>query len=832
MDSGDPEDFEDTVRGAACRALERGPVPLPHLARRLRQSGHLWHLEDLDEEEVLEELDQILLETDDTWMSEDGLVALTAQLLDGAVFIHRLTEAEAAVGMAAVSPDLDVIDFGLDEGLDWAGGGRVACRYPFEGETRAEPNGSLVGPPGWLAAFQAGDLLAFTRRGRVLEVRAVESLSSGDHEAAALEAAFRGRHRPGTGQEPTEIVLDALCRQPGLFRVPVPPVGELLEQVGLERRGPRFGLADEEWMQPGVGRLDAGSERRAAESGLEACCTAAFDLVRDAWASSLGPTQVDAPPLREVAGALAHGSVAPAFAEHVLGEHAHGSPALEAFATEVAGLPGPSGACGLFLRALGFERDGRTLEAEADLHDAVRRDPSFRPALAELAWYAADRGDAARAASLLQRAGVPADDPELEYLTIRVPRVARVGRNERCPCGSGRKFKACCDRDPKVPIERRAGWVVHKLASFALRPHRRGRLVELADIATGPGHPDAFVAMLSAPFLSDLVVFEGGAAAEFLDERGELLPPDERRLVEDWLGTGRRLWEITSVDPGRSLTLRDSGTGDSIVVAERTASTSHGPGEMVLARVVPVGAQHQLVGQALVVELRHRESLLRVLDADPGAEDFAAWFGQLSAPPRLQNREGGDTVMCRAVLRPTTTAWSDLAPLLEGRFEADGKGMWVDTTVLDDGDTVIRGHLRREEDDLVVETNSIERLERLLDVIGGLAADLEVVEDERRKLADVMAEADEVPRRGFPSGVTPEVRAGLESFIADREDRWVDEPVPALAGLSPRRAADDPTRREDLMALLREFERHAPPPGATFATFDPARLREKLGLAD
>jgi hypothetical protein len=67
----------------------------------------------------------------------------------------------------------------------------------------------------------------------------------------------------------------------------------------------------------------------------------------------------------------------------------------------------------------------------------------------------------------------------------------------------------------------------------------------------------------------------------------------------------------------------------------------------------------------------------------------------------------------------------------------------------------------------------------------------------------------------------------MAAFIRQQEERWVDEPVPALAGLTPRQAADDPTRREDLIALLHEFDQ-APPPGA--ATFDANRLRGLLGL--
>ena len=37
------------------------------------------------------------------------------------------------------------------------------------------------------------------------------------------------------------------------------------------------------------------------------------------------------------------------------------------------------------------------------------------------------------------------DDGSVRGKTVRKP-VAPVGRNEPCPCGSGRKFKKCCGR--------------------------------------------------------------------------------------------------------------------------------------------------------------------------------------------------------------------------------------------------------------------------------------------------------------------------------------------------------------------------------------------------
>jgi SWIM/SEC-C metal-binding protein len=49
----------------------------------------------------------------------------------------------------------------------------------------------------------------------------------------------------------------------------------------------------------------------------------------------------------------------------------------------------------------------------------------------------------------------PEDITDVELaLVARQPAIAapRIGRNEPCPCGSGKKFKKCCDgRQPQTP---------------------------------------------------------------------------------------------------------------------------------------------------------------------------------------------------------------------------------------------------------------------------------------------------------------------------------------------------------------------------------------------
>ncbi|CAN5607187.1 hypothetical protein BH09ACT7_BH09ACT7_60480 [soil metagenome] len=57
------------------------------------------------------------------------------------------------------------------------------------------------------------------------------------------------------------------------------------------------------------------------------------------------------------------------------------------------------------------------------------------------------------------------------------------------------------------------------------------------------------------------------------------------------------------------------------------------------------------------------------------------------------------------------------------------------------------------------------------------------------------------------------------------EQAWLDEPIPALAGHTPRQCANDPTRRDDLIRLLDSFPQDTDQPGMS-----PTRLRAALGL--
>ncbi|HEY5179079.1 MAG TPA: hypothetical protein VIJ07_04785, partial [Dermatophilaceae bacterium] len=73
----------------------------------------------------------------------------------------------------------------------------------------------------------------------------------------------------------------------------------------------------------------------------------------------------------------------------------------------------------------------------------------------------------------------------------------------------------------------------------------------------------------------------------------------------------------------------------------------------------------------------------------------------------------------------------------------------------------------------------------------------------------------------------PAIAAALEEMAGKYEAAWLDEPIPALAGHTPRECTHDPTRRPDLIRLLDSFPEDTGRPG----TMSPTRLRAALGLS-
>ena len=201
------------------------------------------------------------------------------------------------------------------------------------------------------------------------------------------------------------------------------------------------------------------------------------------------------------------------------------------------------------------------------------------------------------------------------------------------------------------------------------------------------------------------------------------------------------------------------------------------------------------------------------------------------ALPTMVTRDGEPVILCTVEMTTSLDRYA-LHAALDNILEPEGDDTWLDLAPGSgsDDERTMRGTVRLDDGRLCIDTNAEAHLERLLEVIAAAVPDAEIVVDERTDPRTAMLERRSADQSAPVASAAPsaEQAAFLEEFIRTKERAWVDESIPALGGLTPKQALDDPTRREDLLALLREMDTADGPSGGF--GFDPSRLRALLNL--
>lgn len=379
--------------------------------------------------------------------------------------------------------------------------------------------------------------------------------------------------------------------------------------------------------------------------------------------------------------ALADEPVTEAFAYECITVDPAPAHALDGFAARLIDL-GSTRAATPWLRARALDRLGRVEDVELLVQAALARDPGFVPALELAARYANDRGDAPRALELLRAAGVPDHDERVVLLQgiLALPRPT-AGRNDPCPCGSGRKFKQCCERSPVAPLDERARWLWHKGVEHLHDGPRRWRCIEVAAALEGVDTvtaESAYLALTSTLVL-DLVLCEDHEWDRFLDQRGPLLPADERALAATWAAIGRSLFEVVEVRPGHGVVVRDlrspapsTGSSPRVEVRSPRFAAQAEPGLVVFSRVLPTGTTHQFFGGVHVLAPGQLERLTDLLDGRPDALAVAHAIGRAAESAPLTTSEGEPLVFCTARYRLGPDDAADGVAALVDRLTATG----------------------------------------------------------------------------------------------------------------------------------------------------------------
>jgi hypothetical protein len=132
---------------------------------------------------------------------------------------------------------------------------------------------------------------------------------------------------------------------------------------------------------------------------------------------------------------------------------------------------------------------------------------------------------------------------------------------------------------------------------------------------------------------------------------------------------------------------------------------------------------------------------------------------------------------------------------------------------------------------LTLEVNSDERAEEMFRLLRSLLPGSLVLEMDVRELHEVMAVGSSGIGGAAPltsdgrSLSAEQEREVMTQYMAMAEQRWLDEQVPALRGMTPREAAADPIGRIELQRLLASFPDTDDP-----TQMSARRLSDLLGL--
>jgi hypothetical protein len=292
-----------------------------------------------------------------------------------------------------------------------------------------------------------------------------------------------------------------------------------------------------------------------------------------------------------------------------------------------------------------------------------------------------------------------------------------------------------------------------------------------------------------------------------------------------------RPYEIQAVRRDEGLELLDLWANKRVRVRERLATRQLVQWDVLAARIV-IGPEGEPVldGSPYLYPAREKELILRVLrrlgrslrgklprrDETTFFKNIGMVFHDLwlelvaqRSPPTLVTAEGNEVVLCRAVfdVRDRAALQAALANHPELERQDDGSYAWLAEKA--DGAGFRRGFgtFVLEKVRVVLETVSSQRAERgraLLEAAAGPAVVYRATSSEsvqralERRPALRARPDDEVP---------PAAAAEIVQAFYERHYRgWLDEPLPALDGRTPREAASLKSARPKVIALLKDME--------------------------
>jgi hypothetical protein len=443
----------------------------------------------------------------------------------------------------------------------------------------------------------------------------------------------------------------------------------------------------------------------------------------------------------------------------------------------------------------------------------------------------------------------------------------KPGRNDPCPCGSGKKYKKCCLSSSYVQTGReetvRAALVQDLLRFF--KKNFEDSLDDALFDFWDDCDPEKYLNKELIRFADinfwewivyDYVIDEENdkTLIDFYMESNRTLNSDEHRILTMMKHSIISLYEVQEIFPEKGLLLKDLLLGGEYDVKEKAATRNLSKWDIFATRLLHVDGSHIMSGSVYPYHLKQKEQILQDINTvfkeyrldfpEDGWDDFLKrnselfnfyWYDIIQNPPHLNlaTTTGEPFLFSKAVfeIKDEQAVMKGLQ-MIKG-VERDEDGFtWFDKRDKE-GSATILGNIVKKEGKLVLECNSKKRLEKgkrliLRHVSGALIHKIDSFQDPMQALKSY----EEKPEKETEDGIPMEVKQRVyTTFMQKHCEKWLKENIPALGGYTPLQSVKTREGKNKVIELLKSFENieeHNKREGRPF--YDLSWMWESLGL--
>ncbi|MBN1401319.1 MAG: SEC-C domain-containing protein [Anaerolineae bacterium] len=200
---------------------------------------------------------------------------------------------------------------------------------------------------------------------------------------------------------------------------------------------------------------------------------------------------------------------------------------------------------------------------------------------------------------------------------VEEPCMPEVGRNDPCPCGSGKKYKNCCLRKDRMARSRQLGlnpgegFMTNALYEFAQTPRFGGELVQAFEFFWG-GVYDLEVLPQVAPedvqrtlewFVHDYPI--GSERRHIIDlyieSQGDRYVSEAREILEAWAQSTMGLFRVLELTGAEQLRVYDPLREQDLEIVDRSLAHNARAGDVLVGRLFELDGVRRLSLMTLVL---------------------------------------------------------------------------------------------------------------------------------------------------------------------------------------------------------------------------------------